>query len=51
MVIPRAGVFYILFFITVIMTFYVREASRQHHIKMLPVSFLMLVVATTVRAP
>lgn len=41
------GIFYILFFITVVMTFYVRESSRQHHIRLLPVSFLMLVVATT----
>ncbi|KAI0279425.1 hypothetical protein BGY98DRAFT_968865 [Russula aff. rugulosa BPL654] len=41
------GIFYVLFFITVIMTFYVRESSRQHHMRMLPVSFLMLVVATT----
>jgi hypothetical protein len=34
----------------VIMTLYMRE-SRQHHIRMLLVSFLMLVVAITVRAP
>ncbi|KAF8492847.1 hypothetical protein F5888DRAFT_1636983 [Russula emetica] len=41
------GIFYTLFLITVIMTFYVRESSRRHHIRMLPVLSLMLVVATT----
>ncbi|KAF8481565.1 hypothetical protein DFH94DRAFT_400009 [Russula ochroleuca] len=40
------GLFFALFFVTVIMTFYLRESTRQLHIKILPVPFLMLLVAT-----
>jgi predicted Kef-type K+ transport protein len=50
-VFPRIGLFFALFFVTVIMTFYLRESTRQLHIKILPVPFLMLLVATAVREP